>query len=573
MGTPTQVCVRSCPNISAPVGRLLGWRFWDITRGFVQGDGLQALVVLCNIMPPRMRTQSAGRPAAESLGGGTGVQVGRGGTGRRPRKGNDERVDDLNGQGNDQGKKERGRFKRHWIEKMELVYDMSGCSIDQKVKYTTGSFSLNAKVRNLSCEITSWSRLWPCCYTDRIHDYWLGMVAATEPKTIQKAVQIFGALTDEAVRNGSIKKVEKRGNVDEPNKDKNGRDDNKRTRTGNAFATTVNPVGRENTGTWPKCTTCNSYHAPGGPCRICFNCNRPGHLARDYRGVPRNMNPVNARNSTVRACYECGSTDHGHGNQGNQARGRAFMLGAEEASQDSNIVVQYKAEIICHEKVARIPLPDGKVLRVVEERPEEKARFFMGVKKQEEIVVVRDFPEFRAIVKSQDEISLRRGYCDNCALSSYTSGDSILLTPLCCDDIHEVTPRVSALTGCDNSSVRHPTYYETTTISNDIKIDLSKEFLVELRKNMYHGIYYEDVVDHIAKVLKMVYLIYVPGVDSHQLRMKVFSLSLADDAKEWWISDGDENITTWEELVEKFFYRFDPESYDREDEMLDEGDN
>ncbi|GJY39128.1 reverse transcriptase domain-containing protein [Tanacetum coccineum] len=73
-----------------------------------------------------------------------------------------------------------------------------------------------------------------------------GMVAATKPKTIQKAVQISGALTDEAVRNGSIKKVEKRGNVGEPSKDKNDRDDNKSTRTGNAFATNVDPVGREN---------------------------------------------------------------------------------------------------------------------------------------------------------------------------------------------------------------------------------------------------------------------------------------------------------------------------------------
>ncbi|GJY48701.1 reverse transcriptase domain-containing protein [Tanacetum coccineum] len=193
------------------------------------------------------------------------------------------------------------------------------------------------------------------------------MVAITEPKTMQKAVQISSALTDEAVRNGSIKKVEKRGNVGETSKDKNGRDDNKRTRTGNVFATTVNPVGRENMGTWSKCTTCNSYHAPGGPCRTCFNCNRPGHLAKDCRGVPRNVNPVNARNPTVRACYECGSTDHvrsacprlnraqepegnrpnqvaannggqGRGNQGNQARGRAFMLGAEEARQDPNIV-------------------------------------------------------------------------------------------------------------------------------------------------------------------------------------------------------------------------------------------
>ncbi|GKB86126.1 putative reverse transcriptase domain-containing protein [Tanacetum coccineum] len=136
------------------------------------------------------------------------------------------------------------------------------------------------------------------------------MVAAMKPKTIQKAVQISSTLTDEAVRNGSIKKVEKRGNVGEPSKDRSGRDDNKRTRTMNVFATTVNPLVRENTGTWPKCTICNSFHAPRGPCLTCFNCNHPGHLAKDCRGVPKNVNPVNARNPTVSACYECGSTDH-----------------------------------------------------------------------------------------------------------------------------------------------------------------------------------------------------------------------------------------------------------------------
>ncbi|GJX36094.1 hypothetical protein Tco_0247651 [Tanacetum coccineum] len=56
-----------------------------------------------SIMPPRMRTRSAGRPAAESRGGGMGKRVGRGRRGRRHREGNDERVDDLNGQGNNQG--------------------------------------------------------------------------------------------------------------------------------------------------------------------------------------------------------------------------------------------------------------------------------------------------------------------------------------------------------------------------------------------------------------------------------------------------------------------------------------
>nr|GEX81749.1 retrovirus-related Pol polyprotein from transposon 17.6 [Tanacetum cinerariifolium] len=56
-----------------------------------------------------------------------------------------------------------------------------------------------------------------------------------------------------------------------------------------------------------------------------------------------------------------------------------------------------KAKIICHEKVVRIPLSDGKVLRVLGERPKEKARLLMSTKasdkKQGEIVVVRDFLE------------------------------------------------------------------------------------------------------------------------------------------------------------------------------------
>nr|GEZ85147.1 hypothetical protein [Tanacetum cinerariifolium] len=57
----------------------------------------------------------------------------------------------------------------------------------------------------------------------------------------------------------------------------------------------------------------------------------------------------------------------------------------------------HKAEIICHEKVVRIPLPDGKVLRVIVERPNEKVRHLVSAKgkeqKREKLVVVRDFPK------------------------------------------------------------------------------------------------------------------------------------------------------------------------------------
>nr|GEU62711.1 hypothetical protein [Tanacetum cinerariifolium] len=294
-----------------------------------------------------------------------------------------------------------------WIKKMENVQEMSGCSIDQKVKYTAGSFvefCPSHEIQKLETKLWNHAMVegGHDAYTDRFQelDSWDGGSNGAKDYT-EGCVDFW--------------------------------DVNKRNRTGNAFTSTTNPVGRDNTYVWPKCTTYNSYHAPGGPCRTCFNCNRPGHLAKDCRGVPRNVNPANARNLTVRACYECGSTDHvrsacprlnraqglkgnrpnqvvannggqGCGSQGNQARGRAFMLGAKEVHLDPNIMTgidwlsNHKAEIICHEKVVRIPLPDGKVLRVLEERPKEKARLLMSAKasdkKQEEIVVVRDFPEY-----------------------------------------------------------------------------------------------------------------------------------------------------------------------------------
>nr|GEV74471.1 hypothetical protein [Tanacetum cinerariifolium] len=180
-----------------------------------------------------------------------------------------------------------------WIEKVESVHDMSGCRDSQRVKYTAGSF--------FGKSVTWWNF--------EIHTR--GMVAAIEPKTIQKAVQLADTLTDVALRNGSIKKhLEKRENRGEHSNDRNIRDDNKRTRTGNAFATTANPIRGGYTGTKPKCTTCSYHHPPETPFRSCFNCNRFGHFAKDCRVMRRNVNTTNARNPVSRSCFECGRTDH-----------------------------------------------------------------------------------------------------------------------------------------------------------------------------------------------------------------------------------------------------------------------
>ncbi|GJX69605.1 putative reverse transcriptase domain-containing protein [Tanacetum coccineum] len=472
-------------------------------------------------MPPTMTTRSAGRPAAASRGGGTGRRAGRGGGRTRGRSGDqgDGRIDGQGrqnllptivaqvgdqgrGQGNGRNQNSdsvddniRGDASRgctykefldcnpkeydgkggaivytRWIEKMGSVQDMSGCMDSQKVKYTAGSFVgkaltwWNSQIHTRGREAANHAMVGAghAAYTDRFHELARLVPHLVTPKG--KRIE----------RNGSIKKnPEKRGNGREPSKDRNVRDDNKRTKTRNAFAITTNHVGRENTGTVPKCTTCSTYHLPGAPCRTCFNCNRPCHFAKDCRVAPRN--DVNG--------------GQGHGNQGNQARGRSFMLGVEEARQDPDIMTgtftlndhyattlfdsgadynfisttfipllgiepsdlgfsyeieiasgqlveidkvimgckleieahvfdinlipfgsgsfdviigmnwlfDHKAEIICHEKVVRIPLLDGKVLRVLGEKPEEKMRQLMSAKakekKQEEIVVVRDFLE------------------------------------------------------------------------------------------------------------------------------------------------------------------------------------
>ncbi|GKF51622.1 putative reverse transcriptase domain-containing protein, partial [Tanacetum coccineum] len=158
--------------------------------------------------------------------------------------------------------------------------------------------------------------------------------------------------------------------------------------------------------------------------------------------------------------------DQGHGNNGNQACGRAFMMGDEEAPRTQTYFVsttfkllldidpsnlgfsyeieiasgqlveinkvirgckleikghifdidlipfghgsfdvivgidwlsRHKAKIVFHEKVVRISLPNGKILRFLGERPEEKVRHSKSAKVKEhklkDIIFVRNFSE------------------------------------------------------------------------------------------------------------------------------------------------------------------------------------
>ncbi|GKC46372.1 putative reverse transcriptase domain-containing protein [Tanacetum coccineum] len=303
------------------------------------------------------------------------------------------------------------------------------------------------------------------------------IVAVTEPKIIQSAILKARMLTNKAIRNGALKKnTEKRGNNGESGRDGNVRNDNKMSRTERAFATITNPIRNEYTSMAPKCPNYNYHHQPEVPCHLCTNCNRFRHIAKDCRVGPRAVNPLNAKNPTAacRACFECGGTDHykatcprlnpalrpggsrpnqvmaieggqGRENNGNPIRGRAFVMGAEEALQDPNIVrgtftlnnhydmtlfdfgadysfvsttfvpllyiepsslgfsyeieiasgqlieiirmdwlSMHKAKIVYHEKVVRIPLQNDEMLRVLGERPKEKVRHSKSAKVKEQ---------------------------------------------------------------------------------------------------------------------------------------------------------------------------------------------
>nr|GEU42978.1 putative reverse transcriptase domain-containing protein [Tanacetum cinerariifolium] len=204
----------------------------------------------------------------------------------------------------------------------------------------------------------------------------------------QNAILKAEVLTDEPVRNGFLKKSgEKRGYGRESSKEGNFKSDNNRTRT------------------------------------------RKGE----------------AQDGNSTECQKPNSSSRGHGNNGNPTRGRSFVIGAEEARQDPNIMTDiklnslglgykieiaieqlveinkvirdckleiegytfnidlipfehesfdviigmdwlsmHKAKIIFHEKVVRISLPRGEMPRVHKERLDEKAKHLMSAKAEEQ---------------------------------------------------------------------------------------------------------------------------------------------------------------------------------------------
>ncbi|GKD14518.1 putative reverse transcriptase domain-containing protein, partial [Tanacetum coccineum] len=250
-----------------------------------------------------------------------------------------------------------------WIEKIENVIDNSGCAENQKVKYAAISF-VNMALTWWNTQVQARGRAAAICMS------WTNFKALLVDEfcpsnEMEKLESEFwnhkmlllshhasrgGILTDEAVSCGTLTKGdEKRKGVEKSRKQGGGRNDDKRAK--------VAPINAVKGGYEPG--TCYEYRSRKHYRNTCPKLNlAPGQVG-NHLTIEINRN---TRNS------------------GNQVKKRAFNVNAVGALQDPNVVTdliplgygsfdvimgmdwlsKHKAEIVCHEKVVRIPLESDK---------------------------------------------------------------------------------------------------------------------------------------------------------------------------------------------------------------------
>ncbi|GJU88758.1 putative reverse transcriptase domain-containing protein [Tanacetum coccineum] len=226
-----------------------------------------------------------------------------------------------------------------WFERMEYVFHISNCTIENQVKFATctlHSVALtwwNTHVKTIGHDAAYELAL--LCgrmfleESDKIEKYVGGLpdmihrsVVASKPKTIEEAVEIITELMYKKIR------------------------------------TFVEWTGEKKQygGSKPLCSKCNYYY--DGPCAPrCHKCSKVGHLARNCRSTA-NANNANNQKGTGSGqkptCYECGAQGYfkrdfpklKNNNCGNQcgngnALAKVYAVDRAGTNPDSNIVTDF----------------------------------------------------------------------------------------------------------------------------------------------------------------------------------------------------------------------------------------
>nr|GEW91035.1 hypothetical protein [Tanacetum cinerariifolium] len=242
-----------------------------------------------------------------------------------------------------------------WLKKMESVFHISGCAIDNQVKFATCTL--------LGVVLTWWNgqrfqELVLMCTkfladeTEKVDKYISGLldnihrnVMSARPKTLDETIELANDLMDQKLHTYAEMKNENKRKADDSSRNSQ-QQPHKKQNVARVY--TAGPSEKKvYTGDLPLCTKCN-YHHTRQCAPKCGKYKRYGHTTTDCRVNTNNNN--NNKNQKAVICYECGNTGHikknclklknrRNGNGNSIAQGRAYALGGRDASPDANVIM------------------------------------------------------------------------------------------------------------------------------------------------------------------------------------------------------------------------------------------
>ncbi|GJX59753.1 hypothetical protein Tco_0291143, partial [Tanacetum coccineum] len=235
-----------------------------------------------------------------------------------------------------------------WFERMETVFRISNCSVENQIKFST---YLRKKMTDKYCprnEIKKLeAELWNLKvkgtdvtgYNQRFQELALLCVRMFPEESDKEATEMATELMDKKISTFAERQAENKRKLD--NNHQAQQQLPKRQNVVQAYAAGTGER-KEYAGTLPLCNKCKFHH--NGPCTVkCANCKRVGHLTRDC------WSSAATNNQRTLTCYECGNQGHyksdcpklknrNHGNQaeGTGTHGMVLALGGGETDQDPN---------------------------------------------------------------------------------------------------------------------------------------------------------------------------------------------------------------------------------------------
>ncbi|GJX63653.1 putative reverse transcriptase domain-containing protein [Tanacetum coccineum] len=256
-----------------------------------------------------------------------------------------------------------------WIEKMESVFNISGCAIENQVKFATCTLLgaaltwWNGQIRTLGPEAyaMTWEvlkkkmtdkycpqgeikkleiELWNLKFVatknekvtsssvDFLHIY--GNVKSARPKTLDETIELANDLMDQKLRTYAERQSDNKRKADDSSRNNHGHQQQPFKRQNVAKVYNMGTGERKPYGgSLPKCTKCHLHH--NGPCtQKCHKCNKVGHFARDCRSTGQ----------FKRDCPKLKNKDGGNRNAQGwvYAVGNSKKMGNAPGNPDANVV-------------------------------------------------------------------------------------------------------------------------------------------------------------------------------------------------------------------------------------------